>query len=275
MIAERSFSSLLFLCALALTSATQLTASASVVLPGDYNADGVAGLADYTVWRDTLGTSGTADADGNADGTVDITDYSVWQSSYDASYFAASTAAAGLAAPLVAAGPSATLEGTVNGSQIDWTLFFTPADPPSSLGVEFALEMAEGTLIPNSVSVFPDFCETIGGLEIKNPGSDPFVGAVTVGVTEYFDVASPTDGSSVDGIFAALGSTSFSTGGPKAALSFSTTGSFGAVTYSGLIAQGGVIASTVPATTVTVPEPATVGLLFLALIGLSRFLRRR
>ncbi len=53
-------------------------------LPGDYNLDGTVDAADYTVWRDNLGTSNVA-ADGNNDGTVDSLDYNVWRSNFGAS----------------------------------------------------------------------------------------------------------------------------------------------------------------------------------------------
>ena len=50
------------------------------VLPGDYNGDGVADAADYTVWRSTFGQNvpaGTgADSDGN--GVIDQADYDFW-----------------------------------------------------------------------------------------------------------------------------------------------------------------------------------------------------
>jgi hypothetical protein len=50
-----------------------------VYLTGDYNGDGVVDAADYTVWRDTLGQSGTAlAADGNGNGTIDAGDFDVW-----------------------------------------------------------------------------------------------------------------------------------------------------------------------------------------------------
>jgi hypothetical protein len=48
---------------------------------GDYNGDNVVNLADYTTWRDSLGTTvteGTA-ADGSGNGIVDAGDYSVWK----------------------------------------------------------------------------------------------------------------------------------------------------------------------------------------------------
>ena len=54
------------------------------ILEGDFNRDGLVDLADYTVWRNTLGaavTSGThADASGN--GMVDAADYTIWKSNF-------------------------------------------------------------------------------------------------------------------------------------------------------------------------------------------------
>jgi hypothetical protein len=48
---------------------------------GDYNGDLVVDAADYTVWRDALGTDVTAGsgADGDADGEVDLGDYDFWK----------------------------------------------------------------------------------------------------------------------------------------------------------------------------------------------------
>jgi hypothetical protein len=55
------------------------------VLP-DYNRDGAVNIADYAVWRDTLGTSmdqctgsDFPCADGNTDGVVDVMDYVKWK----------------------------------------------------------------------------------------------------------------------------------------------------------------------------------------------------
>jgi fibronectin type 3 domain-containing protein len=51
---------------------------------GDYNQDGTVGLADYTVWRDNLGSTvnvGSA-ADGNGNGTIDSADYAVWKTNF-------------------------------------------------------------------------------------------------------------------------------------------------------------------------------------------------
>ncbi|MEQ8848822.1 hypothetical protein, partial [Botrimarina sp.] len=48
--------------------ATAASAATTCELPGDYNADGVVDGADYTVWRDTLGSTSDLRADGQPDG---------------------------------------------------------------------------------------------------------------------------------------------------------------------------------------------------------------
>jgi hypothetical protein len=64
-----------------------LTGTVLERLAGDYNFDGVVDAADYTLWRDTLGT--TVDvlgggADGNGNGVVDADDYAVWRANWGA-----------------------------------------------------------------------------------------------------------------------------------------------------------------------------------------------
>ncbi len=58
-------------------------------LPGDFNADGMVSVADYTVWRDNLGSSnplsGNGDESGDSAGVVDAADYGVWKNNYGAS----------------------------------------------------------------------------------------------------------------------------------------------------------------------------------------------
>src|SRR5690606_37463200 len=50
---------------------------------GDFNADGRVDAADYTLWRNSLGSNGSGlAADANDDGTVDATDYLVWKRYY-------------------------------------------------------------------------------------------------------------------------------------------------------------------------------------------------
>ncbi|HEY4233631.1 MAG TPA: matrixin family metalloprotease [Lacipirellulaceae bacterium] len=58
-------------------------ASALVALAGDYNHDGVVNAADYTIWRDELGRTGSGlAADGNNDNKVDSTDFAIWKSNF-------------------------------------------------------------------------------------------------------------------------------------------------------------------------------------------------
>ena len=50
---------------------------------GDYNGDGNVDAADYTVWRDSLGRTGTGlAADGDGNGLVDSGDYELWKTNY-------------------------------------------------------------------------------------------------------------------------------------------------------------------------------------------------
>jgi hypothetical protein len=55
-------------------------------LPGDYNDDGVVDAADYTVWRNNLGTNfnlnGNGDETGPSMGVVDAADYLWWKTNY-------------------------------------------------------------------------------------------------------------------------------------------------------------------------------------------------
>lgn len=51
-------------------------------LAGDYNLDGVVDAADYTVYRDTLGSTTELAADGDASGAIDAADYTVWAGHY-------------------------------------------------------------------------------------------------------------------------------------------------------------------------------------------------
>ncbi len=50
---------------------------------GDYNFDGVIDAADFTVWRDAVGSTTVAEPDGNGDGVVDTLDYNLWKSNFE------------------------------------------------------------------------------------------------------------------------------------------------------------------------------------------------
>jgi hypothetical protein len=52
--------------------------SLSALTPGDYNGDGFVDAADYSIWRDTLGSHNPA-ADGNVNGMIDPGDFDIWK----------------------------------------------------------------------------------------------------------------------------------------------------------------------------------------------------
>ena len=61
--------------------------SAAIVTPpvllGDYNHDGIVDAADYTVWRDSFGQSGSnLAADGDHNGVIDSNDLDVWSANF-------------------------------------------------------------------------------------------------------------------------------------------------------------------------------------------------
>ncbi|MEO0531522.1 MAG: hypothetical protein AAF266_13250, partial [Planctomycetota bacterium] len=55
---------------------------ASVVLAGDYNGDGTVNAADYTVWRDSFGSTTDLAADGDGNGVVNEADRDYWAARY-------------------------------------------------------------------------------------------------------------------------------------------------------------------------------------------------
>jgi len=62
----------------------------------DYNRNGIVDAADYTVWRDSLGSTTNLAADGNGNGTIDPGDYDVWKMSFGESALGSGVGAAGL-----------------------------------------------------------------------------------------------------------------------------------------------------------------------------------
>src|SRR5262249_13973616 len=51
-------------------------------MAGDYNHNGIVDAADYTVWRDTLGSTTNLQADGDGSGVVDQDDYLIWKATF-------------------------------------------------------------------------------------------------------------------------------------------------------------------------------------------------
>ena len=73
----------------AASSFSLLVGSSSVILqaisadlPGDYNQNGIVDAADYSVWRDTLGSTTNLVADGTGNNAIDVGDYEVWKASF-------------------------------------------------------------------------------------------------------------------------------------------------------------------------------------------------
>jgi hypothetical protein len=62
-----------------------LSADLGIVSPGllgDFNDDGIVDAADYTVWRDNLGTTADLAGNSNGDGIVDAEDYNLWRANF-------------------------------------------------------------------------------------------------------------------------------------------------------------------------------------------------
>jgi gluconolactonase len=49
---------------------------------GDFNGDGFVTAADYTVWRDTLGSTENLSADGDGNKSIDAADFDVWKDNF-------------------------------------------------------------------------------------------------------------------------------------------------------------------------------------------------
>jgi Glucose / Sorbosone dehydrogenase/Dockerin type I domain len=72
----------------------------SVPQLGDYNQDRVVDAADYTIWRDTINSTGYhLAADGNGDGTIDDADYLVWKDHFGETWGSAGSGASSLSIP--------------------------------------------------------------------------------------------------------------------------------------------------------------------------------
>ena len=61
-----------------------VTPVAPDIFAGDFNDDGKVDAADYTVWRDRLGTASVLPNETASPGTVDADDYAVWKANFGA-----------------------------------------------------------------------------------------------------------------------------------------------------------------------------------------------
>jgi hypothetical protein len=88
----------------ALNSADIAAWQALAPLAGDYNGDRVVNAADYTVWRDSLGSTTQLAADGSGNGVIDQADYTFWVARYGTSGSEATAVPEPAGAVLVAMG---------------------------------------------------------------------------------------------------------------------------------------------------------------------------
>ena len=64
-------------------SSNYMSTLGDVKVAGDYTGNYSTDAADYTLWRDSLGQTGTGlPADLNSDGIVDQADYDLWKSNF-------------------------------------------------------------------------------------------------------------------------------------------------------------------------------------------------
>jgi len=69
--------------ALTLFSGYQATLNLPPIrIQGDFNGNGTVDIADYAIWRDTLGSTTQLAADVNEDGVVDFEDYDEWREKF-------------------------------------------------------------------------------------------------------------------------------------------------------------------------------------------------
>jgi hypothetical protein len=60
----------------------QIVFRPSLFESGDFNQDGAVDAADYTIWRDTLGSATDLRADANSNNVIDVEDYGIWRSNF-------------------------------------------------------------------------------------------------------------------------------------------------------------------------------------------------
>lgn len=134
---------------------------------------------------------------------------------------------------------------------IEWTLNVTP-DPDligsgdGTMAVELAFEYT-AEIDFSSFVIDPQFLQPVDPSLIADPGQNPYTGSITPGLSLHdeavseFGIASP-----VDAFFISLGSTAFTSEGPKEVLSFTTPSCYGGnLAFRGVVAQEGGVSQAV------------------------------
>ncbi len=129
-------------------------AQAVPVASGDYNGNGTADAADYTVWRDGLGQTGLTaftSADGNGDGQITQADYDVWKAHFGQTFPVPGAGSGSTLSESALAATSQRLQGTASPQ--------TPAETSAattSVAAKlkaFHPELLVGTTVPSSASI--------------------------------------------------------------------------------------------------------------------------
>src|SRR5690606_15665837 len=112
-----------------------------------------------------------------------------WKSLTCVTVFCALLAGQAMAVPTLTVTPSAAGANTL------WTVAVTP-DPTlfaaghRSMALELALEFPTTQLLEGTVTANADWMETISGVQIINPGMNPYTGTITEGPTSHPGVPS-------------------------------------------------------------------------------------
>lgn len=236
--------------------------------PYDYNDDGTVDAGDYTVWRDSYGTT-NPQADGSGNGTVDDADYDLWKEHFG------ETGGDATGRLLVANGGALVVDGTLAAGDVET---FAGGNISGGGTIGGDLLNSGGTVAPGSseglLSVTGDYVQTEGALAVELAGTAAgqydvleVTGDATLSglVDITLDAFTPTIGDQFTVLTAGSVSASLALAGDSAGFSLLVNPTSLVLQYTG----GGFGAVT------AVPEPAGALLATLALVGGLMIRRRR